>query len=137
MSEEESQVMDLRDIMKLLEEEGSIPDGFVMIYMMADPEEAEDGTQTDFFFRAFAQKQDLQHKKTVVMWEDTPTTRHEIAWFGDWENMAEVAENAESEIIYNLERYFNDGTLTMMPRMDFMFVNEAPPEEQVAEDDVF
>jgi len=136
MSEEESQVMDLRDIMKLLEEEGSIPDGFVMIYMMADPEEAEDGTQTDFFFRAFAQKQDLQHKKTVLMWEDTPITRHEIAWFGDWENMAEVAENAESEIIYNLERYFNDGTLTMMPRMDFMFVNEAP-EEQVAEDDVF
>jgi len=50
--------------------------------------------------------------------------------------MAEVAENAESEIIYNLERYFNDGTLTMMPRMDFMFVNAAP-EEQVAEDDVF
>ena len=136
MSEEESQVMDLRDIMKLLEEEGSIPDGFVMIYMMGDPEEAEDGTQTDFFFRAFAQKQDLQHKKTVLMWEDTPITRHEIAWFGDWENMAEVAENAESEIIYNLERYFNDGTLTMMPRMDFMFVNEAP-EEQVAEDDVF
>jgi len=135
MSEEEPEVMDLRDIMKLLEAEGSIPDGFVMIYMMADPDEAEDGTQTDFFFRAFAEKQDLHHKKTVLMWEETPITRHEIAWFGDWADMAEVAENAESEIIFNLERYLKEGSLTMMPRMDFMFVNEAPPDEPVAEED--
>ena len=138
MSEkEEPEVMDLRDIMKLLEAEGSIPEGFVMIYMLADPDESEDGTQTDFFFRAFAEKEELLHKKTVLMWEDTPITRHEIAWFGDWEDMAEVAENAESQIIFNLERFFEEGSLTMMPRMDFMFVNQTPPEdvEPVAEDD--
>ena len=137
---EEPEVMDLRDIMKLLEAEGSIPEGFVMIYMLADPDESEDGTQTDFFFRAFAEKEELLHKKTVLMWEDTPITRHEIAWFGDWEDMAEVAENAESQIIFNLERFFEEGSLTMMPRMDFMFVNQTPPEdvEPVAEeDDVF
>jgi hypothetical protein len=135
---EEPEVMGLREIMKHLEDAGNIPEGFVMIYMMADPDEAEDDTQTDFFFRAFAQKQDLHHKKTVLMWEDTPITRHEIAWFGDWADMAEVAENAESEIIFNLERYLKEGSLTMMPRMDFMFVNENPPEDSVAEeDDVF
>jgi len=137
---DEPQVMDLRDIMKLLEEEGTIPEGFVMIYMLADPDEAEDGTQADFFFRAFAQKEELLHKKTVLMWEDTPITRHEIAWFGDWKDMAEVAENSESEIIFNLERFCDEGSLSMMPRMDFMFVNQTPPEdiEPVAEeDDVF
>lgn len=134
---EEPPVMDLRELMNLLEKEGKIPEGFVMIYMLADPDESEDGTQTDFFFRAFAEKEALLHKKTVLMWEDTPITRHEIAWFGDWDDMAEVAENAESQIISNLERFFEEGSLTMMPRMDFMFVNQTPPEdvEPVAEED--
>ena len=58
---EEPQVMDLREIMKLLEKEGTIPEGFVMIYMLADPDESEEGTQADFFFRAFAQKEELHH----------------------------------------------------------------------------
>ncbi|MHA1285923.1 MAG: hypothetical protein ACTSPB_00840 [Candidatus Thorarchaeota archaeon] len=135
---EEPQVMDLREIMKLLEKEGTIPEGFVMIYMLADPDESEEGTQADFFFRAFAQKEELHHKKTVLMWEETPITRHEIAWFGDWEDMADVAEHTEAQIIFNLERFCEEGSLTMMPRMDFMFVNQNAPEEPVAEeDDVF
>jgi len=135
---EEPQVMDLREIMKLLEKEGTIPEGFVMIYMLADPDESEEGTQADFFFRAFAQKEELHHKKTVLMWEETPITRHEIAWFGDWEDMADVAEHTEAQIIFNLERFCDEGSLTMMPRMDFMFVNQNAPEEPVAEeDDVF
>lgn len=133
---EEPEVMDLRELMKHLEDAGSIPEGFVMIYMMADPDESEDGTQADFFFRAFAEKESLLHKKTVLMWEETPITRHEIAWFGEWDAMAEVVENAESEIIFNLERFLADGSLALMPRMDFMFVNQSPVDvEPVAQDD--
>ena len=40
----------LRDVMKTLEENKTIPEGWVMVFMFADPEEANDGTQTDFFF---------------------------------------------------------------------------------------
>ena len=79
---EETTVMDLREVMEHLEAQGSIPEGFVMIYMLADPDESEDGTQTDFFFRAFAQKEDLIHKKTVLMWEETHhyTPRNCVVW---------------------------------------------------------
>jgi len=138
--DEELPVMDLREVMKHLEASGSIPEGFVMIYMLADPDESEEGTQTDFFFRAFAQKEELLHKKTVMMWEDTPITRHEIAWFGEWKQMGDIIEMAEGQIISNLERFLKSGSLMQMPRMDFMFVNQTPPEdvEPVGEeDDVF
>tara|TARA_R110002020_G_scaffold1492_2_gene6685 strand:+ start:1733 stop:2143 length:411 start_codon:yes stop_codon:yes gene_type:complete len=134
---EETTVMDLREVMEHLEAQGSIPEGFVMIYMLADPDESEDGTQTDFFFRAFAQKEDLIHKKTVLMWEETPITRHEIAWFGEWDKMGDVIEMAEGQIIGNLERFLKDGTLAQMPRMDFMFVNKSPEEPVVEDDDLF
>ena len=42
MNDEEPPVMDLREVMKHLETSGSIPEGFVMIYMLADPDESED-----------------------------------------------------------------------------------------------
>ena len=130
MSDEEENVVELRDIMKKLEDEAQIPDGFVMIYMLADPSEVEDGTQTDFFFKAFAANRDLFHKKTVLMYEDTPVTRHEVAWFGKWDEMADVIEMTEAEVMTNLTRFFSDESLNVMPRMDFMFVNQRIEEEE-------
>ena len=137
MSDEENQqppVVELRDIMDGLEAQGMIPEGFVMIYMMADPEEAEDNTQTDYFFRSFSTSRDLLHKKTVLVYQDVPITRHEIAWFGPWNGMAEVIEATEAEVVTNLNRFLRDETLKTMPRMDFMFVNKTPPAEEIEEE---
>jgi|TARA_B100001778_G_scaffold50455_1_gene37650 hypothetical protein len=117
----------LRDVMKTLEENKTIPEGWVMVFMFADPEEANDGTQTDFFFKAFATSRDLEHKKTVMMYKDLPITRHDLAWFGDWDFMADVIEATEAEVGANLVRFVEEGTLSQMPRMDFMFANKTPP----------
>ena len=127
--EEQAPVVELRDIMDGLEAQGMIPEGFVMVYMMGDPAEAEDNTQTDYFFRSFCASRELLHKKTVMVYQDTPITRHEIAWFGSWNQMADVIEATEGEIITNLNRFLQDGSLNQMPRMDFMFVNKTPPVE--------
>lgn len=140
MSDKEENVVELKDIMKQLEDAGQIPDGFVMIYMLADPSEVEDGTQTDFFFKAFATKRDLFHKKTVLMYEDTPVVRHEIAWFGEWDKMGKIIEMTEAEVMTNLTRFFSDDSLNVMPRMDFMFVNQRIEEEESEpseDDDLF
>jgi hypothetical protein len=110
-----------------------LPDGFVMVYMLADPSEAEDGSQTDFFFRAFGESRNMIHKKTVLMYQELPITRHELAWFGDWNGMQEIIESTEAEVKNNLMRFMKDETLMVMPRMDFMFVNRPPVVEE--EDD--
>ena len=130
--------LDLRDIMKEIEASGNLPDGFVMVYMLADPAESEDNSQTDFFFRAFAESRGFIHKKTVLMYQDIPITRHELAWFGEWNLMADNIEATESEVKDNLLGFLENETLRVMPRMDFMFVNQPKSEELVAsEDDVF
>jgi len=121
---------DLRDVMKQLEENETIPDGFVMVFMFADPNESADNTQTDFFFRAVAESHGLKHKKMVMMYQDTPITRHDVAWFGDWNKLADVAESTEAIIGENLVRFVKDGTLSMMPRMDFMFANQGTGESE-------
>ena len=124
--------LDLRDVMREIEASGVLPDGFVMVYMLADPEESEDNSQTDFFFRAFAESRGFLHKKTVLMYQDIPITRHELAWFGDWNLMAHNIESAESEVKKNLMTFMENETLRVMPRMDFMFVNQPQPPEAVA-----
>jgi hypothetical protein len=130
--------LELHDVMREIEANGELPDGFVLVYMLADPEESEDGSQTDFFFRAFAESRQMIHKKTVLMYQDLPITRHELAWFGDWAKMQNMIESSEGEVKNNLLKFLEDETLRVMPRMDFMFVNLPQEEETVAEeDDVF
>ena len=130
--------LDLRDVMREIEASGNLPDGFVMVYMLADPAESEEDSQTDFFFRAFAESRGFIHKKTVLMYQDIPITRHELAWFGEWNLMADNIESTESEVKDNLVTFMENETLRVMPRMDFMFVNLPQKEETVAEeDDVF
>ena len=121
--EQEVITLDLKDIMAEIEANGELPDGFVMVYMLADPSEAEDDSQTDFFFRAFGESRNMIHKKTVLMYQELPITRHELAWFGDWNGMQEIIESTEAEVKNNLMRFMKDETLMVMPRMDFMFVN--------------
>jgi|TARA_B110000977_G_C10977866_1_gene454918 hypothetical protein len=122
--EQEVITLDLKDIMAEIEANGELPDGFVMVYMLADPSEAEEGSQTDFFFRAFGESRNMIHKKTVLMYQELPITRHELAWFGDWNGMQEIIESTEAEVKNNLMRFMKDETLMVMPRMDFMFVNQ-------------
>jgi|TARA_B110000967_G_C18865513_1_gene552494 hypothetical protein len=122
--EQEVITLDLKDIMAEIEANGELPDGFVMVYMLADPSEAEDDSQTDFFFRAFGESRNMIHKKTVLMYQELPITRHELAWFGDWNGMQEIIESTEAEVKNNLMRFMKDETLMVMPRMDFMFVNQ-------------
>tara|TARA_B110000902_G_scaffold14557_1_gene17327 strand:+ start:1579 stop:2010 length:432 start_codon:yes stop_codon:yes gene_type:complete len=131
--EQEVITLDLKDIMAEIEANGELPDGFVMVYMLADPSEAEDDSQTDFFFRAFGESRNMIHKKTVLMYQELPITRHELAWFGDWNGMQEIIESTEAEVKNNLMRFMKDETLMVMPRMDFMFVNQPPVVEE--EDD--
>jgi hypothetical protein len=131
--EQEVITLDLKDIMAEIEANGELPDGFVMVYMLADPSEAEDDSQTDFFFRAFGESRNMIHKKTVLMYQELPITRHELAWFGDWNGMQEIIESTEAEVKNNLMRFLKDETLMVMPRMDFMFVNQPPVVEE--EDD--
>jgi len=131
--EQEVITLDLKDIMAEIEANGELPDGFVMVYMLADPSEAEDDSQTDFFFRAFGESRNMIHKKTVLMYQELPITRHELAWFGDWNGMQEIIESTEAEVKNNLMRFMKDETLMVMPRMDFMFVNRPPVVEE--EDD--
>ena len=121
--EQEVITLDLKDIMAEIEANGELPDGFVMVYMLADPSEAENDSQTDFFFRAFGESRNMIHKKTVLMYQELPITRHELAWFGDWNGMQEIIESTEAEVKNNLMRFMKDETLMVMPRMDFMFVN--------------
>ena len=121
---------DLREVMKQLEENETIPDGFVMVFMFADPNEAQDDTQTDFFFRAVAESHGLKHKKMVMMYQETPITRHDVAWFGDWNKLADMAESTEAIIGENLVRFVKEGSLSQMPRMDFMFANEGTEESE-------
>ena len=125
--EQEVITLDLKDIMAEIEANGELPDGFVMVYMLADPSEAENDSQTDFFFRAFGESRNMIHKKTVLMYQELPITRHELAWFGDWNGMQEIIESTEAEVKNNLMRFM------VMPRMDFMFVNQPPVVEE--EDD--
>jgi len=122
--EQEVITLDLKDIMAEIEANGELPDGFVMVYMLADPSEAENDSQTDFFFRAFGESRNMIHKKTVLMYQELPITRHELAWFGDWNGMQEIIESTEAEVKNNLMRFMKDETLMVMPRMDFMFVNQ-------------
>lgn len=131
--EQEVITLDLKDIMAEIEANGELPDGFVMVYMLADPSEAENDSQTDFFFRAFGESRNMIHKKTVLMYQELPITRHELAWFGDWNGMQEIIESTEAEVKNNLMRFMKDETLMVMPRMDFMFVNRPPVVEE--EDD--
>jgi len=131
--EQEVITLDLKDIMAEIEANGELPDGFVMVYMLADPSEAENDSQTDFFFRAFGESRNMIHKKTVLMYQELPITRHELAWFGDWNGMQEIIESTEAEVKNNLMRFMKDETLMVMPRMDFMFVNQPPVVEE--EDD--
>tara|TARA_R110000772_G_scaffold17520_1_gene48800 strand:+ start:873 stop:1301 length:429 start_codon:yes stop_codon:yes gene_type:complete len=128
--EQEVITLDLKDIMAEIEANGELPDGFVMVYMLADPSEAEDDSQTDFFFRAFGESRNMIHKKTVLMYQELPITRHELAWFGDWNGMQEIIESTEAEVKNNLMRFMKDETLMVMPRMDFMFVNQPVVEEE-------
>jgi|TARA_R110000824_G_scaffold19224_5_gene74826 hypothetical protein len=128
-NEQEVITLDLKDIMAEIESNGELPDGFVMVYMLADPSEAEDGSQTDFFFRAFGESRNMIHKKTVLMYQELPITRHELAWFGDWNGMQEIIESTEAEVKNNLMRFMKDETLMVMPRMDFMFVNQPVVDE--------
>ena len=125
---------DLREVMKNLEENETIPEGFVMVFMFADPEESQDNTQTDFFFRAVAESHGLKHKKIVMMYQDTPITRHDLAWFGDWNKLADMAESTEAIVGENLTRFVKEGSLSMMPRMDFMFANQGTPDDVPAAD---
>ena len=127
--EQEVITLDLKDIMAEIEANGELPDGFVMVYMLADTSEAEDGGQTDFFFRAFGESRNMIHKKTVLMYQELPITRHELAWFGDWNGMQEIIESTEAEVKNNLMRFMKDETLMVMPRMDFMFVNQPVVDE--------
>ena len=127
--EQEVITLDLKDIMAEIEANGELPDGFVMVYMLADPSEAEDDSQTDFFFRAFGESRNMIHKKTVLMYQELPITRHELAWFGDWNGMQEIIESTEAEVKNNLMRFMKDETLMVMPRMDFMFVNQPVVDE--------
>jgi hypothetical protein len=127
--EQEVITLDLKDIMAEIEANGELPDGFVMVYMLADPSEA-DGGQTDFFFRAFGESRNMIHKKTVLMYQELPITRHELAWFGDWNGMQEIIESTEAEVKNNLMRFMKDETLMVMPRMDFMFVNQPVVDEE-------
>ncbi len=120
---------DLRVVMKQLEENNTIPEGFVMVFMFGDPEESQDNTQTDFFFRAVAESHGLKHKKLVMMYQDTPITRHDLAWFGDWNKLADMAESTEAIIGENLTRFVKEGSLSQMPRMDFMFANQGTPDD--------
>ena len=120
---------DLREVMKNLEENETIPEGFVMVFMFADPEESQDTTQTDFFFRAVAESHGLIHKKMVMMYQDTPITRHDLAWFGDWNKLADMAESTEAIVGENLTRFVKEGSLSQMPRMDFMFANQSTPDD--------
>jgi len=120
---------DLRVVMKQLEENNTIPEGFVMVFMFGDPEESQDNTQTDFFFRAVAESHGLKHKKMVMMYQDTPITRHDLAWFGDWNKLADMAESTEAIIGENLTRFVKEGSLSQMPRMDFMFANQGTPDD--------
>jgi len=130
--------LDLRDMMKEIEANGNLPDGFLMVYMLADPAESEDDSQTDFFFRAFAESRGFIHKKTVLMYQDIPITRHELAWFGEWNLMADNIEATESEVKDNLLGFLENETLRVMPRMDFRKHHPPKSEELVAsEDDVF
>ena len=122
--EQEVITLDLKDIMAEIEANGELPDGFVMVYMLADPSEAENDSQTDFFFRAFGESRNMIHKKTVLMYQELPITRHELAWFGDLNGMQEIIESTEAEVKNNLMRFMKDETLMVMPRMDFMFVNQ-------------
>lgn len=135
--EQEVITLDLKDIMDEIEANGELPDGFVMVYMLADPSEAEDDSQTDFFFRAFGESRNLIHKKTVLMYQELPITRHELAWFGDWNGMQEVIETTEAEVKNNLMRFMKEETLMVMPRMDFMFVNQPPVLEEDEDDGDF
>jgi len=128
--EQEVITLDLKDIMAEIEANGELPDGFVMVYMLADPSEAENDSQTDFFFRAFGESRNMIHKKTVLMYQELPITRHELAWFGDWNGMQEIIESTEAEVKNNLMRFMKDETLMVMPRMDFMFVNQPVVEEE-------
>ena len=136
LSEDDNEVitLDLADIMAEIEASGELPDGFLMVYMLADPAEAEDDTQTDFFFRAFGESRNLIHKKTVLMYQELPITRHELAWFGDWNGMQAIIETTEAEVKNNLMRFLKEETLRIMPRMDFMFVNQ-PPASDADEDE--
>ena len=127
--EQEVITLDLKDIMAEIEANGELPDGFVMVYMLADPSEAENDSQTDFFFRAFGESRNMIHKKTVLMYQELPITRHELAWFGDWNGMQEIIESTEAEVKNNLMRFMKDETLMVMPRMDFMFVNQPVVDE--------
>jgi len=125
---------DLRVVMKQLEENETIPEGFVMVFMFGDPEESQDNTQTDFFFRAVAESHGLKHKKLVMMYQDTPITRHDLAWFGDWNKLADMAESTEAIVGENLTRFVKEGSLSQMPRMDFMFANQGTPDDIPAAD---
>jgi hypothetical protein len=52
--------------------------------------------------------------------------------------MADNIEATESDVKDNLLAFMEKETLRVMPRMDFMFVNQPKSEELVAsEDDVF
>ena len=132
---------DLRAVMKQLEENETIPDGFVMVFMFADPNESQDNTQTDFFFRALAESHGLNHKKMVMMYQETPITRHDLAWFGDWNKLADMAESTEAIVGENLVRFVKEGSLCQMPRMAFMFANqgtgESEPESNSEDDELF
>jgi hypothetical protein len=128
-NEQEVITLDLKDIMAEIESNGELPYVFVMVYMLSDPSEAENDSQTDFFFRAFGESRNMIHKKTVLMYQELPITRHELAWFGDWNGMQEIIESTEAEVKNNLMRFMKDETLMVMPRMDFMFVNQPVVDE--------
>ena len=65
----------------------------------------------------------------VMMYQDTPITRHDLAWFGDWNKLADMAESTEAIVGENLTRFVKEGSLSQMPRMDFMFANQGKPDD--------
>ena len=44
--------------------------------------------------------------------------------------MQEIIESTEAEVKNNLMRFMKDETLMVMPRMDFMFVNQPVVDEE-------
>jgi hypothetical protein len=140
---ETEQVVDLRDVMRQYDEMGLRPQGFVFMYAIQDASEVNDGTQFDTLMRSMAAKYQMEHRKRAFTAgkknETIALVRHEMGWFGAWEGMAELIETIEADIRQLLESFVNQGSISSMPMMDFMFANNSANEtsdiETKSEDD--
>ena len=128
-----SQSVDLEDALRQMKEDGTIPDGFHMMFFSEDFSLAEECPMNQLLkmITMSFNCQETLRRQVYQMPNNKNIITYEFAWIGAFDLIQGIMEEMDSTINDGIKRMIANKTLTEPPKRRIQFLLAMPQEEEI------